>query len=600
MMITNSNEIIKSFSVFRCKKMWSSLKGCRISATLRRYSEVNEEFIKDWNKIDWKKVETRIKDLQEKIVIATMKKNMKEVYRLQWVILQSYEGRACAVRRVVMNKGGMTEGTDGIVWWGPKDYSRSVKELLEIVKNPGEYKAQPFRRVLIPKPGKKEKRPLGIPTMIDRALQALYHLGIDPVVETKSDPNSYGFRKFRSTQDAITAIRSHLDKKTHPEWILEADIPKCFDKIDHGFLMRHTPIIHKKVLEQWLKCGAIENMKHIDTTEGTPQGGIISPVLCNIALNGLEKVIKENNPNKRGISQGVHVIRYADDIIITAKTREIAEKNRQILSEFLAERGLRLNEKKTVITHINSGFDFLGFNIRRMKWNPRFNNPTNQDTILIIKPSRKGIKKLTETIKKIITPKKPLQGIITEINPILRGWGEHKRISYHSQATFIKIDHWIWKKMMRWVKRQNNYRSTRANRYLVRTQNRKWNWGTSKTRRILNLGEITTIILRPLKLDRNPYLKDNMEYFNKRKERTLSAKFKLEVLKKHKNICPVCNESLHNGESVELHHIVPQRLKGKYNLTNIQPLHAMCHRQTTYQGNIKEIQNSSEMPEDVD
>ena len=219
----------------------------------------------------------------------------------------------------------------------------------------------------IPKPNSpKEKRPLGIPTMIDRAMQALYHLGVDPAVETTSDPNSYGFRKHRSTHDAITAIRSLLDKSTHPRWILEADISKCFDRIDHEFLMKHTPICHKHVLQSWLKSGIMEQLNYHDTEEGTPQGGIMSPTLCNVALNGIEEIIKKANPKKKGISSGVHTIRYADDMIITGRTREVVIKNKTILTEFLAARGLELNEKKTLVTHIRKGFDFLGFNIRRM------------------------------------------------------------------------------------------------------------------------------------------------------------------------------------------------------------------------------------------
>lgn len=195
----------------------------------------------------------------------------------------------------------------------------------------------------------------------------------------------------------------------------------------------------------------MEELNYVDTEEGTPQGGIMSPTLCNVALNGLEQILKERNPLKRGISPGVHLIRYADDMIITGKTKEIVLKNKLILEEFLAERGLVLNEEKTVVTHIKEGFDFLGFNIRRLKWNSKFNNFTEQETVLIIKPSAKGIIKLRDKIRKIITINKPIQRIISDINPVLRGWGEHKRISYHSQATFIKIDHWIYLKMKKWA-----------------------------------------------------------------------------------------------------------------------------------------------------
>lgn len=541
-----------------------------------------KNFKKEWHLINWKKVEAKVKSLQEEIVIATLKDNMKEVYRLQWQLLSSFEAKALAIRKVITNKGGRTAGTDGITWENPKDYWNAIQLLTEIASAPEEYRAQPLRRVWIPKANSKEMRPLGIPTMIDRAVQALYHLGVDPVVESRSDSHSYGFRKFRSTQDAITIIRSILDKDNHPQWILEADISKCFDKISHDFLMKHTPICHKMVLEQWLKSGVMEQLNYIDTEEGTPQGGIISPTLCNIALNGIEKHIKDANPSKKGISSGVHVIRYADDMIITGKNQEIAIRNKQLLNEFLKERGLQLNEKKTLITHIKKGFDFLGFNIRRMKWNPKLNNATDQETVLVIKPSEKGIKKLKWTISKVITMNKPLVKIISEINPILRGWGEHKRISYHSQEVFITIDHWIYKKMLKWTYQHKGSLKKNLSKYVISTTARKWNWGISLTKKILNLGEIPIIVMRPLKLDRNPYLKENIAYFEKRREKLIEAKFRQMVYKLFKQKCPICEESLHNGESIELHHIVPQKSGGKYKLDNIIPLHELCHKQITH------------------
>jgi RNA-directed DNA polymerase len=164
--------------------------------------------------------------------------------------LQSFEIQALAVRRVVTNKGGKTAGIDGIVWSDPKDYWSAIQQIAKIVNNSSEYKASPLKRVYIPKGNTTQLRPLIIPTIIDRAVQAIYHFGVEPVVETQLDPNSFGFRKNRSTHDAITAIRSLLEKQSHPKWILETDISKCFDRIDHGFLMKHTPICHKKVLEQ--------------------------------------------------------------------------------------------------------------------------------------------------------------------------------------------------------------------------------------------------------------------------------------------------------------------------------------------------------------
>lgn len=165
-----------------------------------------------------------------------------------------------------------------------------------ITKNPNQYKSKPLKRVMIPKSNSTELRPLGIPTLMDRAVQAVYHLGVDPAVEAKSDPNSFGFRKGRSQHDAIAYIRSRLNKTVSPEWILETDIAKCFDKINHDFLLKKTPICHKQVLKEWLKSGYVFEGRYTNTDEGTPQGGIISPTLCNVALNGIETVIMKRYP----------------------------------------------------------------------------------------------------------------------------------------------------------------------------------------------------------------------------------------------------------------------------------------------------------------
>lgn len=537
---------------------------------------------KSWHYINWKEAEVKVKDLQEKIVIATLDNDFKEVYRLQWILINCFEAKALAVRRVITNKGGKTSGVDKIVWNNPDKYWKAIEDLSEVVKDPASYQAKPVRRVYIPKGNSKEMRPLGIPTMFDRTVQALYHLGVEPVVETRSDPNSFGFRKNRSTHDAITAIRSHLDKNTHPHWILEADIRKCFDRIDHEFLMKHTPICHKMVLKQWLKSGIMEELNYIAIDEGTPQGGIMSPTLCNVALNGIEGLIKKENPLKKGISPGVHVIRYADDMIITSKTKEIAIKNKKILSEFLIERGLELNENKTLLTHIKTGFDFLGFNIKRVPWNPKFNQKTDQETVLIIKPSEKGVNKLKDTMRKILVKDKPLSRIISEANPVLRGWGEHKRISYHSQETFIKMDHWIQTRMRQWAFWRKGSKRRNVNKFLIQTENRKWNWGLSLREKLINLAEIAIIKLRPLKLDRNPFIIENQKYFEERKIRLIDAKFRATIYRIYKQLCPNCGESLHNGEIVELHHIIPAKSKVKYSIENIVPLHQICHQQVTY------------------
>jgi RNA-directed DNA polymerase len=536
--------------------------------------------------LNWKKIETKVKSLQEEIVIARVNEDFKELYRLQWLLIQSLEARALAVRKVITNKGGKTAGVDDEVWKSGEDYWNAIQKLGEIIQKPSEYQAKPLRRVYIPKGNTGEMRPLGIPTILDRAMQAVYHFAVDPVVEAQSDPNSYGFRKNRSTHDAITAIRSLLDKKTHSKWILEVDIVKCFDQISHEFLMKNTSIIHKNVLEQWLKAGVMEEMNYFDTTEGTPQGGIISPVLCNIALNGLESEVKKAFPLKKGISPGVHLIRYADDMIITGRTEEMLTRAQKIVTDFLKIRGLKLNEKNTKKTNIKEGFDFLGFNVRRMQRTWKFNSEDEQETVLIIKPSEKGIKKFKDSVRRITQRNKPFMSIIKEINPIIRGWVEHKRISYHSQATFIKLDHWIYMKMMYWIKKQNPGAYIKIlNKHLVATSSRRWNWGLTAQRTIVNMAETAIIALRPLKLDKNPYLSTDFDYFHKRKERIIESKFRAVIIKKYNHKCPHCEETLNNGEPIEFHHIIPKSSGGKYTIENIQPLHRVCHAQITYRFN---------------
>nr|AYE93292.1 DNA polymerase [Termitomyces sp.]AYE93309.1 DNA polymerase [Termitomyces sp.] len=551
----------------------------------------------NWQHIPWDEVNERVRDLQDRIVKATLDNNMRIVYQLQNQLVTSVEGRALAIRRVVTSSGGKTPGIDKVTWDKPLERFNAIHELGMITKNPNQYKSKPLKRVMIPKSNSTEMRPLGIPTLMDRAVQAVYHLGVDPVVEAKSDPNSFGFRKGRSQHDAIAYIRSRLDKTVSPEWILETDIAKCFDKINHDFLLKETPICHKQVLKEWLKSGYVFEGKYTSTDEGTPQGGIISPTLCNVALNGIETVIMKQYPLRKvtdGQRPKVTVFRYADDMVITGCQKEILLQVKETVKEFLAVRGLELKEAKTRICHIQEGFDFLGFNVSRKEYNPFLNNHTTQPTVLIIKPSDKAIKSIKSKIREIITKYREIEKIISELNPVLRGWANYFSISYHSQATFIKIGHTVWKSMMNWVGRKHPHQSIeRASaKYIVRGKtpsNHKWVWGTEKPdtekenrQVILNIAE-TQIKTQPLlKLDKNPYLKEHKEYFDKRAVKKFDAKFRDLILKKYNHICSICNESLHNGENIELHHIKPVKEGGKYTISNIQPLHQLCHISITH------------------
>src|ERR1700732_878251 len=279
---------------------------------------------REWYAIHWPTIQRNVRRLQVRIAQATKEGRWGKVRALQRLLTHSYSGKVHAVRRVTENTGKKTPGVDGEIWDTPEKKIKAVREL----KRRG-YQSQPLRRVYIPKSDGKTMRPLGIPTMNDRAQQALYLLALDPVVETKADRNSYGFRQQRSCADAMQQCFQAL-RSANTQWILEGDIKSCFDKISHDWLLAHVPI-DRVILQKWLKSGYME--KHVlhETNEGTPQGGIISPALANCALDGLERLLQEKYPaGKRLKSLGgkkpcVNLVRYADDFVITSKSKELLE-----------------------------------------------------------------------------------------------------------------------------------------------------------------------------------------------------------------------------------------------------------------------------------
>src|SRR5947209_3291577 len=344
-----------------------------------------------WYAIDWQAIHRNVRRLQVRIAQATKESRWGKVRALQRLLTHSYSGKVLAVRRVTENDGKKTPGVDRVIWDTPEKKTWAVHEL----QRRG-YQPQPLRRVYIPKSDGKTKRPLGIPTMIDRAMQALHLLALDPVAETTADTNSYGFRQQRSCADAIQQCFNALTN-AEVQWILEGDIRSCFDKISHDWLIAHVPM-DNSILRKWLKSGFLD--KHIfhETSEGTPQGGIISPVLANFALDGLERVLKEKYPTGRPLKSfgdknpSVNFIRYADDFIITGRSKELLEGEvKPLVEQFLRERGLELSPAKTVITHVEKGFDFLGQNIRRYP-----------DGELRIKPSQKSVRTFLEDVRKTI------------------------------------------------------------------------------------------------------------------------------------------------------------------------------------------------------
>ncbi|WP_366514290.1 group II intron reverse transcriptase/maturase [Moorena sp. SIO3I6] len=357
-----------------------------MSKTLKQESE--------WNKVNWRKLEITVFKLQKRIYQASERGDVRVVRRLQKTLMKSWSAKMLAVRKVTQqNKGKKTAGIDG-------RKALTGKQRLKLAENLRVYKRpQPTRRVWIEKPGRKEKRPLGIPTIYDRALQALTKQALEPEWEARFETNSYGFRLGRSCHDAIEAIFDSIAKK--PKWVLDADISKCFDKINHKKLLTklNTFPTMKRLIKGWLKAGVIDEGTLSSTNEGTPQGGIISPLLANIALHGMEETIKEYVENlsyketqikgKRDRRRSISLIRYADDFVIIHKNKEVVEKCREDIETWLKDIGLALKPSKTRLTNTYNGFDFIGFNIRQYQVGK---NQSKQGFKTLIKPSKKKVK----------------------------------------------------------------------------------------------------------------------------------------------------------------------------------------------------------------
>ncbi len=471
----------------------------------------------DWYAIDWRTVELEVRRLQMRIAKAAREKRHGKVKSLQWILTHSLNAKLLAVKRVTSNKGAKTPGIDKVLWRTPKQKLCGALSL----KRHG-YKTQPLKRIYIPKKQKGKLRPLSIPVMRCRAQQALHLLALEPVSEMLADKNAYGFRPKRSAADAIHQCYLLLAKKGSAQYVLEADIKSCFDKISHEWLMDNVPM-DKKMLKLWLTAGYIDEDKYFDTSEGTPQGGIISPTLLNITLSGLEETVKAVTHKRKDKS---NVCVYADDFIITCASREvIIEKIIPTVSKFLAIRGLSLSKEKTKITHISDGFDFLSINIR--KYNGKY----------MSKPSKDGVKRFLQDIRETIKahPTVKTENLIRLLNPKLRGWTNYHRRNC-AKKTFNYISYCIFQALWQWAKRRHPQKGKRwiKQKYFRITTTQNWIFSTTSKNRqgekiLLDLFEVAKVpIMRHVKIraDASPYKPEYQEYFKARK-----AKGSLQALK---------------------------------------------------------------------
>lgn len=486
-------------------KDWESMNAqgsMALSArTMRTYRKLK------WKEINWKQAELYVNRLQVRIVKAVQADKWRLVKRLQKLITNSFYAKALAVRRVITNKGKHTPGIDGVIWSTDEDKIQAAYNLTTL-----SYKAKPLKRTYIKKYGKKEKRPLGIPTMSDRAMQGLQLLALAPIAETTADRVSFGFRQNRCAQDAMEYMFKLLSRKNAPTWILEGDIKGCFDNISHGWMMENIPC-DKRIMKQFLRCGYVDNKKLFPTTEGSPQGGLISPTYANLTLDGLEKLLLERystsstghyHPNYN--KHKVHLCRYADDFIITADCKEVLEEVKQMTEEFMKERGLKLSEEKTVTTNINDGFDFLGWNFRKFKGK------------LLVQPSTKSKKKITQklsqTVKYYREAKQEL--LIVKLNQITKGWAEYHHCVC-AKSTFALIDHRLWEMLWKWGKRRHPQKCNKwvKNMYWHPKCERQWSFRTD-TIILYQMMDMPIVRVKALDLNKNPFL--NSDYFIKRKK----------------------------------------------------------------------------------
>jgi RNA-directed DNA polymerase len=537
----------------------------------------------EWQSINWRTLERRVFKLQKRIFKASQRGDEKAVRRLQKTLMKSWSARCLAVRRVTQdNQGKKTPGVDGVKSLTPQQRLSLISQL-KLGK-----KAAPTRRLWIPKPGTQEKRPLGIPTIKERALQALVKLALEPEWEARFEVNSFGFRPGRSCHDAVEAIFNAIRYKA--KYVLDADIAKCFDKIDHKALLDklHTFPSIRHQIKAWLKAGVMDGKTLFPTEEGTPQGGILSPLLANVALHGMENRIKQTF--KKAI-----LIRYADDFVILHEDLSTVQKCQEIIADWLKDMGLTLKPSKTRLAHTlnehgneQPGFDFLGFNVRHF---PVGQHHTGKNTYgkplgfkTIITPSKAKQKEHYEAIAEIIEAHKGANQatLIKLLNPVISGWSNYYSTVVSKEA-FSHQDYLIFQKLVAWAKQRHADKSWEwiSRKYWQTIGGDQWVFATrseDKDPQILRKHNATPIVRHiKVKGDVSPFNGDFI-YWSTRMGKHPEAPHRVsKLLKWQKGKCALCELFFRYGDVMEIDHKIPRSQGGKDEYRNLQLLHRHCH-----------------------
>ena len=536
-----------------------------------------------WSDVDWAMTETAVRRIQERIFRAARAGDGARVANLQKLLARSRSAKLLAIRQATQrNAGRNTPGIDGVVCRTPRDRVALLESGLDLKG----HKPQPVRRVYIPKANGK-MRPLGIPTIRDRVMQAVVKLALEPEWETRFEANSHGFRPGRCAMDAIEATFIALGQEGSSRWIFDADISGCFDAIAHQPLLAKLPTF-TRTIARWLKAGSIDMGAWHASETGTPQGGILSPLLANAALDGMERLFgcedRDGNPvkavTKRGMDKSVVLIRYADDFLVTAPSKEVLDRHaRPKIEAFLAERGLVLNQEKTRIVSIDEGFDFLGFTARKF-----------HDGKLLIRPEKAKVLAHLREIKAYLDAHKqiPAGAVVRTLTPVVRGWTMYYRHACAARS-FSYADHRVWQMLWTWARRRHPTKSQRwvKVRYFRPTRSRVWNFAdAAKPGSAMLPWYSDTKIIRHTKVRgrSSPLDPDARPYWEERRRRRLEARClsrqRQELLRAQGYACAECGVPFDPDEDADMmdaHHAKPRHKGGGNGVSNLRLLHRWCH-----------------------